>query len=64
MRFSTMLAATALLFASEDALAQGNIEVGSKTSYTFQNAPANSMGVKSLKALRGKPVLVEFWGTR
>ena len=38
--------------------------VGKKPSYTFREAPVNAMGVKSLSDLRGKPVLVEFWGTK
>lgn len=40
----------------------GTVDVGSKPEYTFREAPVNSMGVMSLEALRGKPVLVEFWG--
>lgn len=32
--------------------------------YTFRSAPINSMGVKSLSELLGKPVMIEFWGTR
>lgn len=32
--------------------------------YTFRQPPINSMGVKSLSELRGKPVMIEFWGTR
>ena len=32
-------------------------------SYTFQQAPVNSLGVKGLADLRGKPVLIDFWGT-
>lgn len=30
--------------------------------YTFREAPLNSLGVKSFSELRGRPVLVEFWG--
>jgi len=33
-------------------------------AYTFQTPPANSMGVKSMADLTGKPVLIDFWGTR
>ena len=33
-------------------------------SYTFRAPPLNSLGVKSLAELRGKPVLIDFWGTR
>lgn len=39
-------------------------EASSPKSYQFRTPPANSMGVTSLEELRGKPVLVEFWGTR
>ncbi len=31
--------------------------------YQFQTPPVNSLGLKSLAELRGKPVLIEFWGT-
>lgn len=37
---------------------------GTTPSYSFRKAPLNSYGLKSLEDLRGKPVLVEFWGTR
>jgi len=37
---------------------------GESTSFTFRTPPVNSMGVKSMADLRGKPVLIDFWGTR
>jgi len=40
------------------------VEVGDKPTYQFHEAPTNSLGIKSLDELKGKPVLVEFWGTR
>ena len=44
---------------------RGNaVSAGDTPEYTFRNAPVNGMGVQSLKDLRGKPVLVEFWGTK
>ncbi|HPF14791.1 MAG: hypothetical protein H6830_08575 [Planctomycetes bacterium] len=42
---------------------QGPITVGDTAAYTFRSEPVHAMGVKSLEAMRGKPVLVEFWGT-
>lgn len=30
--------------------------------YTFRELPLNSMGVKSFADLRGKPVIIDFWG--
>lgn len=32
--------------------------------YTFRHPPVNSMGVRGMAELRGKPVLIDFWGTR
>lgn len=43
---------------------QGGLEVGETPKYSFRSAPVNSMGIAGLDDLRGKPVLVEFWGTR
>ena len=37
---------------------------GEGKSYTFREAPFNARGVKTLEDLRGKPVLIDFWGTR
>lgn len=33
-------------------------------TYGFRGAPFNAYGLTRLEELRGKPVLVEFWGTR
>ena len=44
--------------------AQAQIKVGDQASHTFRAALAGGLGVQSLQDLRGKPVLVEFWGTR
>jgi hypothetical protein len=35
---------------------------GDKADYTFRDAPVNSLGIRSLADLRGKPVLIDFWG--
>jgi hypothetical protein len=37
---------------------------GKTVAYTFREAPFNARGVKTLEDLRGKPVLIDFWGTR
>jgi len=57
---SLVLAALALVAAAPAAFAG----VGDKPVYKFRTAPVNAMGVTSLADLRGKPVLVDFWGTR
>ncbi len=59
----SVLAAGALLSMTW-AGAPGSISVGDEVSYNFRKAPLNSMGVGSLGDLAGKPVSVEFWGTR
>ena len=40
------------------------VEIGDVVNYTFREMPINGMGVQHLEELRGKPVFVEFWGTR
>tara|TARA_R110002126_G_scaffold91744_7_gene218197 strand:- start:523 stop:708 length:186 start_codon:yes stop_codon:yes gene_type:complete len=42
--------------------AQG-IEVGSRPVHEFRQKPLNGMGIESLADLKGKPVLIEYWGT-
>ncbi len=32
--------------------------------FTFTVPPVNSLGIRSMSELRGKPVLIDFWGTR
>ena len=43
--------------------AGGGVAIGDRPKYSFEASPDNGLGVKSLEALRGKPVLIEFWGT-
>lgn len=40
------------------------VQLGDTPAYTFKLEPANARGVTRLDELRGRPVLVEFWGTR
>ena len=37
---------------------------GDAASYVFREPPVNALGVKGIADLRGKPVLIDFWGTR
>jgi hypothetical protein len=30
--------------------------------YSFREPPLNALGIKSLAELRGKPVVIDFWG--
>lgn len=58
MKWTALLFAGALL--ATPAAAQ--IEVGDTPDFSFRAEAQNAMGTKSLADLRGKPVLVEFWG--
>jgi hypothetical protein len=40
------------------------VEPGDRPEYTFENPLENGLGAMSLQDLRGKPLLVEFWGHR
>jgi hypothetical protein len=37
---------------------------GERAEYSFRSPLDNGRGVTSLADLRGKPVLIDFWGTR
>ena len=54
----------AVVAATVPTATQSAVEVGDEVAYTFRAAPLNAMGITGLDELRGKPVLVEFWGTR
>ncbi len=41
----------------------GGVQVGDEVRYDFRETPLNGQGLKSLRELRGHPVLIEFWGT-
>ena len=43
---------------------QDGIQVGATASYQFRSTPTNARGIRNLEDLRGKPVLIDFWGTR
>jgi len=30
--------------------------------YKFREPPLNSLGIKSLAEMRGKPIVIDFWG--
>jgi hypothetical protein len=58
-------AATAVLLLATPALsAQGTVEVGDTPEFTLGNKTYNTMGKKTAADFRGKPTLVEFWGTK
>ncbi len=43
---------------------QAQVAVGDQPSYSFRAPLFNGMGATSLEDFRGKPLLIDFWGTR
>jgi hypothetical protein len=41
-----------------------NAAEGDSPTHSFRTPVLNGSGLASLEELRGRPVLVEFWGTR
>ena len=50
--------------ATAPAAGDGAPAPGEIVNHTFSTSPMNSGGLKSLAELRGRPVLIEFWGVR
>ncbi len=46
------------------AVGGGAPEVGEIVEHKFGTPPMNSGGLSSLADFRGRPLLIEFWGTR
>lgn len=59
MKRTSLLLAGAML---ATAPLSAQVKEGDSPDYTFRAPIQNGMGAKSLADLRGKPVLVEFWG--
>ena len=60
------LGAAALLpaLAATPAAPAGTVSPGDTPEYTWKTPMVHGMGTSSLADLKGKLVLVEFWGTR
>jgi len=70
MRVTSLLLASTALIGAVAAAAPfptsptAQAATGDFPEHSFRGPVWNGMGVGSLADLRGKPVLVEFWGTR
>lgn len=65
MRLSSLaLAAVLGLGSALSTAAQKSVGVGDQPEYEFRKPLVNGRGLESLADFRGKPLLVEFWGTR
>jgi hypothetical protein len=56
------LAALAWLPSATASSSSASSSADNPVDYSFREAPMNSMGVKGLYDLRGKPIVIEFWG--
>jgi hypothetical protein len=64
---STLLALPLVAFAASATWSAAAVDTPAADTvvtvdYTFRDLPLNSMGVKSFADLRGKPVVIDFWG--
>lgn len=57
------LAVPVLVAAAAAPAVQSTPEIGDTVDYKFRSSPIDAMGITGLDELRGKPVLIEFWGT-
>ena len=56
------LAAAGALSVTADSTS--GVEIGEVIDFTFRQPITGSMGEMSMADFRGKPVLIDFWGTR
>lgn len=63
MKLTLASAASAALVVLATAASAPSARAGDAVSYKFNKPPVNSLGITSLEELRGKPVLIDFWGT-
>jgi hypothetical protein len=60
--FLTLAAAACILAGSAWISSSAVPEQGAPIEYSFRESPLNSLGIKSMTELRGKPVVIDFWG--
>lgn len=67
MRKLILVAAVVIATFCSGSIASGQgrvVDLGDTVDYIFNEPLVDGLGLSSLRELRGKPVLVEFWGTR
>jgi hypothetical protein len=64
MLFRTTLIPLGLLALAGTAQAQSTVAPGDLPTYSWRGTPYQAEGPVSLEDFRGKPVLIDFWGTR
>lgn len=64
MLLRTTLIPLGLAVLAGSAQAQSTVAPGDHPAYSWRAAPFQASGPVSLEDFRGKPVLIDFWGTR
>lgn len=64
MLFRSTLIALGLAALAGAAQAQSTVAPGDVPEYSWRGTPFQAEGSVSLADFRGKPVLIDFWGTR
>jgi hypothetical protein len=64
MILRSTLIVLALAAAAGAAQAQSTVVPGDSPAYAWRTQPFQAEGAVSLEDFRGKPVLIDFWGTR
>jgi hypothetical protein len=62
MNIATKLAAVGATLAGVALLLANATGAGDSANYKFSKSPVNAMGVQGIADLRGKPILIDFWG--
>ena len=57
-----LVAASSVLAAGVWLTTSAATEGGSAVDYKFRDAPLHSLGIQSMADLRGKPIVIDFWG--
>jgi hypothetical protein len=62
MKLFSHLALAGLALAGVATLTSNAPRGDSAANYKFSTPPVNGLGVRSIADLRGKPILIDFWG--
>jgi hypothetical protein len=60
--FLKYAAASSVLLAGVWLTTSAAVEGGAAVDYKFRDAPLHSLGIQSMSELRGKPIIIDFWG--
>jgi len=59
-----IVAAISLAWLATEPVSAAPVAAPLVSEYTFREVPINGLGLKSMADLRGKPVIIDFWGKR